>query len=47
MTSNTVVIGPGAFGTALAAVFAHEGEDAVTLLGRNAELIEQLAPPES
>lgn len=42
MTSNTVVIGSGAFGTALAAVFAHEGEDAVTLLGRNAGLIENL-----
>ena len=42
MTSNTVVIGSGAFGTALAAVFAHEGEDAVTLLGRNAGLIGDL-----
>ena len=39
MTRNTVVIGSGAFGTALAAVFAHEGEDAVTLLGRDAGLI--------
>ncbi|PRX11151.1 UNVERIFIED_ORG: glycerol-3-phosphate dehydrogenase (NAD(P)+) [Martelella mediterranea] len=39
---KTVVIGSGAFGTALAAVFAHEGEDAVTLLGRNAGLIEMM-----
>ncbi|MET3601228.1 NAD(P)H-dependent glycerol-3-phosphate dehydrogenase [Martelella mangrovi] len=39
---KTVVIGSGAFGTALAAVFAHEGEDAVTLLGRNAGLIETM-----
>ncbi|WP_180900867.1 NAD(P)H-dependent glycerol-3-phosphate dehydrogenase [Martelella soudanensis] len=42
MTRKIVIIGPGAFGTALAAVFAHEGEDAVTLLGRNAGLIEDL-----
>ncbi|QQM31553.1 NAD(P)-dependent glycerol-3-phosphate dehydrogenase [Martelella lutilitoris] len=39
---KTVVIGSGAFGTALAAVFAHEGEDEVTLLGRNAGLIEAM-----
>lgn len=39
---KTVVIGSGAFGTALAAVFAHEGEDEVTLLGRNAALIEAM-----
>ncbi|TPW30855.1 NAD(P)-dependent glycerol-3-phosphate dehydrogenase [Martelella alba] len=41
-TKKTVVIGSGSFGTALAAVFAREGEDQVTLLGRDAALIETL-----
>ncbi|AJY47691.1 NAD(P)H-dependent glycerol-3-phosphate dehydrogenase [Martelella endophytica] len=41
-SKQTVVIGSGAFGTALAAVFAREGEDEVMLLGRNAPLIEEL-----
>ena len=41
-TKKTVVIGSGAFGTALAAVFALEGEDEVTLLGRNASLVEAM-----
>jgi len=40
---KTVVVGSGSFGTALAAVFALEGEDEVTLLGRNAVLMEMLA----
>ena len=38
-----VVVGSGAFGTALACVHAQEGKARVTLLGRNPELMKEIA----
>ncbi|MCM2293424.1 NAD(P)-dependent glycerol-3-phosphate dehydrogenase [Allorhizobium sp. BGMRC 0089] len=42
-SSHIAVIGAGAFGTALAAVLAQEGRDHVTLIGRDAALMHDLA----
>ena len=42
-TDSIVVIGSGAFGTALAAVMAAEGRVATTLVGRDAALIADLS----
>lgn len=41
--SHCVVIGAGAFGTALAAVIAQSGQERVTLLGRDAALMADMA----
>lgn len=41
--SHCVVIGAGAFGTALAAVIAQSGQEKVTLLGRDAALMADMA----
>ena len=42
MSENIAVVGSGAFGTALAAVIALAGRSAVTLVGRNPALMEDL-----
>nr|WP_316656733.1 NAD(P)H-dependent glycerol-3-phosphate dehydrogenase [uncultured Gellertiella sp.] len=42
-SSSCVVIGAGAFGTALASVIAQKGHGAVTLLGRDSSLMADLA----
>ena len=41
-SENIVVIGAGAFGTALAAVMAREGRHPVTLIGRDPALMSDL-----